>query len=98
MIGAFQFEDNGKTYKCRVEEPRAPRTGSWWWFDVSGDGHRYAPFQALTSDTQASVRSRIVTYYSNHITLRTMPAVARQHWAQRRKDAAAAAPVSPPAT
>ena len=45
MIGAFQFENEGRKYSCTVETPRGARTESWWWFSVTGDQQRYAPFQ-----------------------------------------------------
>ena len=91
MIGAFQFEQDGRTYSCVVEKGRAPRREAWWWFRVSGDAHRYAPFHAVAGDTEDSVRRRIIAYYSDHLTRRSMPAAARQHWA-RRRDASAPTP------
>ena len=45
MLKAFDFEDNGRTFSCRVEGPSGARTELWWWFRVSGDANRYAPFQ-----------------------------------------------------
>jgi len=98
MIKAFEFEDEGRTYSCTVEKRRTPAAEPWWWFGVSGDGHRYAPFQASKSDTQDSVRARIVTYYKEHLVRKAMPAVTRQHWASRGKGVAvtpAAAPAAP---
>lgn len=85
MIKAFDFEDDGRTYTCHVAESRAAGVGAWWWFSVSGDGHRYAPFHALASDTRTSVRSRIVAYYRNRLAHRSMPAAP--HWARRGKGA-----------
>ncbi len=49
MIGAFTFEQDGRTYTCSPEKSAAPG-GTWWWFAVSRDSHRYAPFQAPTRD------------------------------------------------
>ena len=100
MVGAFQFEDGGRTYTCRIEGPRGARTESWWWFGVSGDQQRYAPFQASSSDTQKDVRARIITYYSDLLFRRSQPAVPRHHWAQRGKGTTPAAPATPatPAT
>ena len=50
MIGPFQFEDGGRSYSCTVEERRTAPMGKWWWFEVSGDGQRYAPFEAESKD------------------------------------------------
>ena len=97
MIKAFEFQEDGRTYSCTVEKRRTPGAEAWWWFGVSGDGHRYAPFQAAKNDTQDTVRTRIVTYYREHLIRKATPPVARQHWASRGK-AAAAAPASAPAT
>ncbi len=91
---AFTFEDGGRTYTCRVEEPRATKAQRWWWFGVSGDGQRYAPFHAVKGDTQETVRTRILAYYEHLLARRAMPVVPRQHWAHRAK----ATPAAPPAT
>lgn len=66
MRGAFDFEDDGRTYACRVEEAGHGPREAWWWFTVSGDGGRYAPFRAAVGDTEASVRPRVVAYYARH--------------------------------
>jgi hypothetical protein len=96
LVRAFEFEDNGLTFTCSVEKPRAGKTESWWWFGVAGDGNRYAPFQASAADTQESVRTRIVHYYTDRLARRAMPAVVRQHWASRGKGVVATSTV--PAT
>lgn len=67
MLDAFEFVDGGRTYSCRVAEQRRGDAQAWWWFGVSGDGNRYAPFRAERADTEASVRSRIVTYYEDRL-------------------------------
>lgn len=90
MLKAFDFADNGRTFSCRVEAPAGARTESWWWFQVSGDANRYAPFQAKSSDTQESVRTRIATYYADLLFKRSQPAQPRQHWAHRNRNTAAA--------
>lgn len=102
MLKAFTFEDSGRTYNCRVEEPRGSRTQAWWWFDVSEDGQRYAPFEATEDDTESGVRERVIVYYDHLLVRRAEPPAQRQHWARRTKpatdgaapaaDAAAAAP------
>jgi hypothetical protein len=73
MTGAFHFVDGGRAYACRVEEPHGGRPEAWWWFDVAGDGNRYAPFRAAVGDTEESVRARIVAYYEERL--------ARRGWA-----------------
>mgnify|MGYP006204389077 CR=1 FL=1 len=47
MIAAFEFTSDGRDYRCQVEE-RSSGLGrtAWWWFGVSGDRSRYAPFRA----------------------------------------------------
>jgi hypothetical protein len=74
---SFNFEDAGRTFACRIEEPRKPHTTAWWWFTVSSDSHRYAPFHSDAGDTEASVRARIVAFYDNRIAQRDAP---RQPW------------------
>jgi hypothetical protein len=74
LYAAFDFADNGRTYACRVEAPRGGRAEAWWWFTVSGDDARYAPFPAAADDTQDSVRSRVVAYYEERL--------AREHQRQ----------------
>jgi hypothetical protein len=92
MIGAFSFVHDNRTYACHAEKRQGPETETWWWFTVSHDGNRYAPFQAVARDTRASIQSRIVAYYANHLAHRAM--TDREHWARRSKagvDKAAAA-------
>jgi len=83
MIGAIEFEDGGRTCACRVDDTPGARLASFWWFSVSGDGHRYAPFRASDDDTATSVRERVVAYYLNHLTRRSMPTEARSSWGRR---------------
>ena len=91
MIKAFTFENGGRTYNCRVEEPRGSRTQAWWWFDVTEDGQRYAPFEATSEDTEASVKERVIAYHDHLLVRRAEPAQPKQHWARRAKPAEAAA-------
>ncbi len=85
MIGAFDFEYDGRTYTCVVEQPRAARGQAWWWFQVSGDAHRYAPFHAGARDSRKSVQSRVVAYYTNLLARRAEPPAPRGHWARRQQ-------------
>jgi hypothetical protein len=94
MIKKFEFVDSGRTFACCVEAPLQSRPELWWWFSVSTDDrHRYAPFEAAASDTQAGVRKRILAYYESLLAARARPAA--NPW--RRPDpklAAAAAAAS----
>jgi hypothetical protein len=83
FVGAFEFEEGGRTYRCSVEGERSSRAGAWWWFDVSGDAQRYAPFHPEPGDTKTSVRTRIVDYYNALLVRRAMPPVPR-HMGGRR--------------
>lgn len=72
----FQFEDSGRTYSCCVEESRtspSTRTAPWWWFRVSNDDQRYAPFQAAPGDTRESVRARIIAFYNHRLERKAAP-------------------------
>jgi len=97
MIEEFRFDEDGRTYTCRVEQPRGGRVGAWWWFGVSGDAHRYAPFQAVEEDTEADVRGRVIAYYRDLLARRAMPAQPRSHWARRTPAAAPADGAAQPA-
>ena len=88
MVASLDFEADGRMYTCRREPMGVARTASWWWFSVKGDGHRYAPFRADDGDTPASVRARVVEYYTNHLTRRAEPNGGRPSWG-RRPDAQA---------
>jgi hypothetical protein len=85
MTQEFHFEDGGRTFRCSLERPNGSRTEAWWWFAVTGDQHRYAPFQAAADDTEATVRSRIAAYYSDLLERRAHPAPPRSHWSRRRE-------------
>ena len=86
MLRSFTFVHDNRTYACLREEPNGPQPDVWWWFTVSHDGNRYAPFHAASRDTRASVQERIVAYYANHLAHRAM--TDREHWARRSKAAA----------
>jgi hypothetical protein len=92
MIGAFTFEQGGRTYTCTSEVRKADPPGTWWWFAVSRDQQRYAPFLAVAGDTQTSVRTRIVTYYEHLLWVRAQPAVPRERFSRPGRPAGPAAP------
>jgi hypothetical protein len=92
VIDSLHFEDGGRTFDCRVEgrraapprgRPQKGREGAWWWFRVSGDAQRYAPFQSAAEDTPASVRSRILAYYADLLARRALPLSARRPLGRR---------------
>ena len=86
MLRSFSFVHDNRTYTCQREDPQGSMTEAWWWFTVSHDGNRYAPFHAVARDTRASVQDRIAAYYANHLAHRAM--TDREHWARRSKAAA----------
>jgi hypothetical protein len=85
------------TYRCSVEQQRSPRGGSWWWFGVSGDTQRYAPFQPAPGDTKHSIRARITAYYSDLLARRALPPAARHNGKWQSGNPAARAQASQPA-
>jgi len=98
FVGAFEFEDEGRTYRCSVEGGRVDAASAWWWFDVSGDNQRYAPFHPQIGDTKHSVRERIIGYYNALLVRRAMPPAPRYGHGRRPGQPApaetAAAPVA----
>ena len=89
MLAGFMFVHDGRTYSCLAAEGPMGDGQFWWWFTVSRDGNRYAPFHAAERDTRASVQARIVAYYENHLEHRARP--LHQHWARRPKPGVAGA-------
>ena len=83
IIKAFEFEDAGRTYSCTVQERTGSNAGAWWWFAVSGDMQSYAPFQASTSDTQASVQERVIAFYNSRLHQLAQPVQRGSHWSRR---------------
>jgi hypothetical protein len=86
MLAGFSFLHDGRTYTCVAAEGPGGQGEPWWWFTVTRDANRYAPFRAAAKDTRASVQARILAYYSNHLEHRAMP--EREHWARRPKPGA----------
>jgi hypothetical protein len=72
MINGFEFEDSGRKYTCTVEEREAAASDAWWWFGVTSDRQRYAPFRAVSGDTRNSVQTRILEYYGAVLARRAM--------------------------
>ena len=94
MIQGFEFNDAGRAYSCTTEE-RKGAGESWWWFSVSGDGQRYAPFVALKSDTRASVQERVIAFYLNRLFQLSQPTRRGAHWGKRPGTPAATPTITP---
>jgi hypothetical protein len=88
-IEAFEFEHGGRTYMCSPEARAGGKKEMWWWFRVSGDAQRYAPFEVVAGESRDAVAKRIVAWHASMLERRSAPAVSPQAWWQRRKQAAA---------
>jgi hypothetical protein len=80
-VREFDFEEGTRTYTCRVEK-RNELAEAWWWFGVSGDKQRYAPFRAAPGDTKYAIQLRITLYYRELLVRRATPATP---WHRRGK-------------
>ena|SRR5215212_1298577 len=90
----FEFVEDGRTFYCHVEVPRRPGMAAWWWFRLESEGTtRYAPFEATASDTERSVRKRILAYYADLLAIQARPALQRPTWGKKPVAANAEAPV-----
>ena len=97
MAATFQFEERGRVFSCTTDAPKSPvaaRVKHWWWFKVSGDESRYAPFRAEAGDTETSIRERVVRYYFEMLDRRKEP-YSRHQWGGRRPGAPTPAPAAP---
>ncbi len=93
----FQFEEDGNTFYCSVEEPRHAGSAAWWWFRLeTGGTTRYAPFEAATSDTKKSVQKRILSYYAELLAIKARPVNPKPFW-KKPEPAAPVAVVVPTA-
>lgn len=86
-VARFTFEDEGRTFVCQIEGTSPLR--QWWWFTVSGEAHRFAPFQPGAEDTVGSVQLRIMSYYRELLARRALVLDPREAWELRRKNLAA---------
>lgn len=90
MTKAFEFVDAGRTFRCTAEPQEQNPKEKWWWFSVSSDSRtRYAPFRAAASDTEKTVRERIIVYYNRMLEVRAAPPTPR--WGGRPKPVVATA-------
>lgn len=74
---SMDFIDNDRTFTCVVAPRLAREVTLWWWFSVDGNNSRYAPFVADADESDASVRTRILAYYEDHLARRAAPATPR---------------------
>jgi hypothetical protein len=87
-LSRFTFEADDRAFVCQIEGGQS-QLRQWWWFTVSGEAHRFAPFQPSADDTLESVRSRIVSYYRELVARRALVLDQREEWELRRKNLAA---------
>lgn len=87
-IAPFTFDADDRTFVCQIEGGHTP-VRQWWWFTVSGESHRFAPFQPGADDTVGSVQSRILSYYRELVARRSLTLDPRETWELRRKNLAA---------
>ncbi len=92
MKEAFQFQVGWRTYRCQVERQGGPKSEAWWWFAVTGDTHRYAPFRAASGDTEAGVRERVLAYHTHRLARRAEPPPVRNQPGRPPKNKVAAPP------
>jgi hypothetical protein len=95
----FEFVDAGRKFYCSVEAPRHAGMAPWWWFRLdTGKSTRYAPFEALATDTKQSVQTRIVAYYAEVLAIEARPVHQRPVWRkpERVVSAAETSPAAPP--
>lgn len=97
MLKPFEFTADGRSFSCTVETRSGPEAESWWWFAVSGDGQRYAPFRAARSDTRESVQERVAKFYADRLFARSQPTLRGSQWGKRAAQPEAPKAPNPPA-
>lgn len=95
MVEEFGFQEGTRTFNCTVETRKGTEADAWWWFSVSGDNQRYAPFRRARGDTKESVQQRIVQFYNDRLFALTQPTQRGSHWGKRPGATPAAAPAAP---
>ena len=56
---------------------------------MTGESHRFAPFQPVVGDTIENVRARVLSYYRELVARRALTLDQRESWELRRKNLAA---------
>src|SRR5947207_11024060 len=95
-MARFEFVSDGRTFTCERESSPATPGTQWWWLKVSGDGQRYAAFHSKPGDTQATVKPRLVAYYTKLLEDRARPPAPRVPWGRRPGAVVAAAATETP--
>ena len=95
MLDTFTFQADNLTFACRIEKGRAEGAQPWWWFTVTGEAHRFAPFRPEVEDTVETVRARVLAYYRALVARRDLPLDRRSSWELRRQNLAALKTGSP---
>jgi len=88
MLQPFTFEADDRVFACQIEG-RTKLAQRWWWFTVSGESHRFAPFQPEVGETVESVQFRVLSYYRELVARRALTLDQRESWELRRKNLAA---------
>lgn len=83
-MNAVQFDDAGRTFTCETGSSPATPDTLWWWVTISGESQRYAAFRVEATDTAASVRPRVLSYYAQLLFDRERPRFVRPTWAHRK--------------
>jgi hypothetical protein len=96
VLQPFTFEADDRVFACQIEQGRTKLAQPWWWFTVSGESHRFAPFQPGDGDTIESVRFRVLSYYRELVARRALILDPRESWELRRKNLAALKSVRKP--
>jgi len=89
VLQSFTFEADDRIFACQIEQGRTRLAQPWWWFTVSGESHRFAPFQPEVGETIESVRCRVLSYYRELVARRALTLDPRETWELRRKNLAA---------
>lgn len=95
IVARFTFEADDRTFACQIEGGQT-LVRQWWWFTVSGETHRFAPFQPSAEDTLGGVQSRILSYYRELVARRALVIDPREARELRRKNLAALKTVRAP--
>ena len=89
-MNQFQFENEGREFRCeRGPSPATPGT-LWWWVNVSGESQRYAAFRSEKGETEAKLKTRVINYYDQLLADRARPPAPRTNWSSRKPETPAA--------
>lgn len=83
MIKPFEFQADGHSFTCTLEDLHGAANDAWWWFEVAGDRQRYASFRAANADTRASVEERVRKFYADRLEAIARPRERGSQWGRR---------------